>query len=180
VLQAVLLSMLGLVPVGVLPQRSPVTDEAALVFVTATPAARAACPNGGRICFHSPDHSGPLVDPRHGTIQYVARGARNAGGGFVPSDEPWRLDLLINFAPRNLRGAVILIAYDADDAQAIANRETTRLWNMTLDPFAHVAVRLTLDPNGSGFRRGHTYLLRAVQLLGSREKILAHGTVRLE
>ncbi len=172
--------------VAALPERTPIeplreTDPALLHFVTVTPAMIKRCPTPGVICIASPDHFAELIDARYGKMALVARGPRMNDGSFLDlGSRPWTLDLVMGFAPRNLRGTVVLLVYDLADEAAIRNRETVHLWTLELDPFAHLAARLVLNPQGVGFRRGHSYLLRAVQLLGSRERILAQGKVRLE
>jgi hypothetical protein len=75
-------------------------------------------------------------------------------------------------------GNTLFLFFDLEDAEALQNRQFTALFQAPLKGGSKVSARVNLSPE-EGFRAGHSYRIRIVQLLGNREIVLAEGDVSL-
>lgn len=93
---------------------------------------------------------------------------------------PWTLDVQAALPKPAVPGNALFILTDLQDPeQAAADSHTvTALYQAAIPGGARAAVRLVLHPQ-DGFRAGHTYRLRVVQILSGKEVELASGEVGL-
>jgi len=92
---------------------------------------------------------------------------------------PWTLDVSAAFVRPAAAGNAMFILRDTQDPeQALATHMVTALWQAPIPSGDGVAVRMALSGD-DGFRSGHTYQLRVVQLIDGKEVDLATGEVRL-
>jgi hypothetical protein len=75
-------------------------------------------------------------------------------------------------------GNALFLLFDLDDPEAVENRQYTALYQATLKAGNKLGARLTLNPD-EGFRAGHTYRLRIVQLINGKEILLAEADASL-
>jgi hypothetical protein len=75
-------------------------------------------------------------------------------------------------------GNALFILFDTEDAHAVENHEYTAMYQTSIRAGRTLAARLTFHPD-EGFRAGHNYRLRVVQLLGGKEVVLAEVDVGL-
>jgi hypothetical protein len=94
------------------------------------------------------------------------------------TDGNWTVDLCSTLKRAAVAGNTIFMFFDLDDPESLPNRQFTALYQANLKAQKTLAARLTLQPS-EGFRAGHTYRLRIVQLLGGKELPLAEGDVTL-
>jgi hypothetical protein len=92
---------------------------------------------------------------------------------------PWTLELAANLKKPAWSGNALFVFFDMDDPGAIENRQTTALYQATVKAGPKVAARLALSPD-EGFRVGHTYRIRVIQLIKGKEILLAEGDVALQ
>lgn len=98
----------------------------------------------------------------------------------APDDSmPWVIDVGANLRRPALAGNALFLLYDTQDPHAVAKHQVTALWQAHISGGNQVAARLTLTPD-DGFRADHTYRLRVVQLIGSKEVTLTDGMIRLQ
>jgi hypothetical protein len=90
----------------------------------------------------------------------------------------WTLEVLAALKKPALAGNAIFMLFDSDDPEALAARQFTALYQANVKAGAKVGARLVLSPE-EGFRAGHTYKLRIMQLVSGREILLAEGDVTL-
>jgi hypothetical protein len=90
----------------------------------------------------------------------------------------WSLELASTLKRPAYAGNVVFLLFDADDPEALQARQFTALYQAQVKAGSKLAARLTLSPD-EGFRAGHTYRLRVVQLISDKEILLAEGDVTL-
>jgi hypothetical protein len=90
----------------------------------------------------------------------------------------WTLDVLAALKKPALAGNAIFMLFDNDDPEALAARQFTALYQASVKAGPKLGARLQLSPE-EGFRAGHTYKLRIMQLVSGREILLAEGDVTL-
>lgn len=141
-----------------------------------------ACPIRGGLCVR-PGSPSTVIDASPATASLASGGAASASGATTPvlrrlDDGPWVLDLDANLRRAAWAGNALFLVYDAEDREAVAQREVTALHQARVAAGKSIAARLTLDAD-DGFHAEHTYLVRIVQLIDGREIVLAEGEVRL-
>lgn len=92
---------------------------------------------------------------------------------------PWTVDVSAAFRKRALAGNTLFILTDTEDAdQAAGSNTVTALFQAPIQGGDRATVRLVLHPQ-DGFRAGHTYRLRVVQLIAGKEVELTSGLIGL-
>jgi len=151
------------------------------------PAARA-CGPAGTVCFSAARGStvtsadeapeGPDGAVRVTLLSRAAQVAATARTPLGDEAAPWDVKLVAHLKRKTVKGAILILAYDRADPEGMARREVTGLWSVDTSSSGALALQLRLSPD-AGFRAGHTYLIRIVQVLGRREIVLAEGDVQL-
>jgi len=90
----------------------------------------------------------------------------------------WTVEVAATLKRPAYAGNTIFLLFDAGDPEALSARQFTGLYQATVKAGSRLAARLILSPD-EGFRAGHTYRLRVVQLIGNREILLAEGDATL-
>jgi len=148
------------------PVRGSVCLTVGARSTVAAPSAAAAALDG---------HPAAGAPPRFSRVDTAAKNSREAR---VDDSVPWTLDLSANLRHRALAGNALFLIYDAENPKAMASREVTAMWQAPIPAGDKIAARLTLSPE-DGFRPGHAYRIRVVQLVRGKEVILADGQVKL-
>lgn len=91
---------------------------------------------------------------------------------------PWTLTVGARLQKAALAGNAIFLVYDGEDPKALARREVVRAWQADVPAGQRIAARFTLSPV-DGFRAGHTYRIRIVQLVRGKEVVLGDAPVQL-
>ena len=86
--------------------------------------------------------------------------------------DTWTLEIAALLRRAALRGNAVFLLYDADDKEAIKEGQYTAMYQTSVHPGRALALRMRFHPD-EGFRAGHTYRLRVVQLIGGKEIELA-------
>jgi len=116
----------------------------------------------------------PVV-PRFSRAASVA----SSDGAPTASDKaPWTLELDANLKRPAWTGNALFLFFDMEDAEALENRQFTALYQAPIKAGPKVAARVVLAPE-DGFRAGHTYRVRIVQLINGKEIVLTEGDVSL-
>lgn len=103
----------------------------------------------------------------------------DAGRGLDPDAWPWTVQVNAAFSQKAAAGNALFILRDTEDPdQAPAAHVVTALWQETIPRGDGIVMKMLLSAD-DGFRGGHTYELRIVQLIGGKEVDLAAGLVRL-
>jgi hypothetical protein len=116
----------------------------------------------------------PNAPPRFARAPVVA----NARG---PQPEPrgaWAIDLSAALRRPALAGNTLFLFYDLEDPDAVKKQQTSALFQAIVKAGKALGAHLSLSRD-DGFHPGHTYRLRIVQLLGSKEALLAEGDFSL-
>jgi hypothetical protein len=108
----------------------------------------------------------------------VAVAPRFARASQPKPDGAWTLDLQATLKRPSWAGNLVILLYDAEDSQALEARQFTALYQASVKASKLLSARLSLS-NEEGFRAGHTYRVRIVQLINGREILLAEGDVTL-
>jgi hypothetical protein len=87
---------------------------------------------------------------------------RRAGGS------AWTIELQAVLKRVALRGNAVFLVLDADDKEALAENQSTAMYQTTIHAGRTLAARMRFHPD-EGFRAGHTYRLRVLQLVGGKE-----------
>jgi hypothetical protein len=121
-----------------------------------------------------------IVVPRFSRAASVAAsdGTQNAAATTPPDDAPWTLELTGTLKRPAWAGNALFLFFDLEDPDAIDNRQFTALYQAPLKAGPKVAARVSLSPE-DGFRPGHTYRVRVVQLIGGKEIVLGEADVSL-
>jgi hypothetical protein len=103
----------------------------------------------------------------------------SSDGAPTPAEgAPWTIELSGSLKRAAWAGNALFLFFDLEDPDALENRQFTALYQAPLKATAKVAARITLSPD-EGFRAGHTYRLRIVQLINGREIVLGEGDLSL-
>jgi hypothetical protein len=102
----------------------------------------------------------------------AAEGAGNEAG-------PWTLTLSANLKKPAWAGNALFLFFDLEDPASIENRQFTALYQANLKAGAKVAARVALS-HDEGFRAGHSYRIRVIQLINNKEVVLTEGDVSLQ
>lgn len=151
----------------------------------------AACPVKGGVCLSAgapatlpvapllaaaPGGEGLATDVPRFTRQFPASLPARSAADLVP----WTVELEARLRRPAWAGNALFVISDADDPeQAPASRTMTALYQAPIRSGERLSARLRLDPN-EGFRPGHTYALRVVQIIEGVEIELAAGEFRLQ
>jgi hypothetical protein len=121
-----------------------------------------------------------IVVPRFSRAASVAAsdGAQTAAATTPPEGSPWTLEITGTLRHPAWAGNTLFLFFDLEDAAAIENRQFTALYQAPLKAGPKVAARVSLSPE-DGFRPGHTYRVRVVQLINSKEIVLGESDVSL-
>lgn len=138
------------------------------VAVASAPVAAVATP------VSNPAKAAPVV-PRFSRAASVA----SADGAGSSSDTGnWTLELDGTLKHPAWNGNAVFLFFDLDDPEALPNRQFTALYQAPIKAGPKLAARVNLSPD-EGFRAGHTYRIRVVQLIGGKEIVLVEGDVSL-
>lgn len=97
----------------------------------------------------------------------------------TPSDAaPWTLEITGTLKRAAWAGNALFLFFDLEDPASLENRQFTALYQAPVKAGAKVAARVSLAPE-DGFRPGHTYRVRVVQLINGKEIVLAESDVSL-
>jgi hypothetical protein len=91
----------------------------------------------------------------------------------------WTLELAANLKKAALKGNALFVFFDMEDPGSVENRQYTALYQAPLKGGTKVAARVQLSPD-EGFRAGHTYRIRVIQLINNKELVLSEGDVALQ
>jgi len=116
--------------------------------------------------------SAPGKDLAVPAAQRFARATQPGGEG------AWTVDLQATLKRPSWNGNLVFLLYDAEDPEALEARQFTALYQTSVKASKLLSARLSLS-NEEGFRAGHTYRVRIVQLINGREILLAEGDVTL-
>jgi hypothetical protein len=101
------------------------------------------------------------------------------GSGGSSANAAWTLELAGTLKRPSWNGNALFVFFDLEDANAIENHEYTALYQAPLKAGKSLAARMALSPD-EGFRAGHTYRLRIVQLINNKEMLLSESDVALQ
>jgi hypothetical protein len=123
-----------------------------------------------------------IVIPRFSRAASVAAtdgAATQTASSTSPSEgTPWTLEITGTLKRPAWAGNALFLFFDLEDAASLENRQFTALYQAPVKAGARVAARVSLSPE-DGFRPGHTYRVRIVQLINSKEIVLAESDVSL-
>ena len=105
-------------------------------------------------------------------------GTQTVAATTPPEDAPWTLEVTGTLKRPAWAGNALFLFFDLEDPDAIENRQFTALYQAPLKAGPKVAARVSLSPE-DGFRPGHTYRIRIVQLINGKEIVLAESDVSL-
>lgn len=117
----------------------------------------------------------PLV-PRFARAEAMAS-ADGAGG--ASANAPWSVEVAGALKRPAWNGNALFIFFDLEDPNSIDNHEYTALYQTPLKAGKNLAARVALSPE-EGFRAGHTYRLRVVQLINNKEMLLTETDLALQ
>jgi hypothetical protein len=96
-----------------------------------------------------------------------------------PSEgSPWTIEVTGTLKRASWAGNALFLFFDLEDAASLDNRQFTALYQAPVKASPKIAARVSLAPE-DGFRPGHTYRLRIVQLINGKEIVLAESDVSL-
>jgi hypothetical protein len=104
--------------------------------------------------------------------------AQAAGGKPSVANGPWTIEVQATLKRAAVAGNALFILFDNEDPQALENHEYTAMYQTSIHAGRSLAARLSFQPD-EGFRAGHTYRLRVVQLLGGKEVLLTEADLSL-
>lgn len=121
-----------------------------------------------------------IVVPRFSRAASVASsdGTQTASATTPSENAPWTLELSGTLKHPAWAGNALFLFFDLEDPDAIANRQFTALYQAPLRAGPRLAARVVLSPE-DGFRPGHSYRVRVVQLINGKEIVLAESDVAL-
>ena len=121
-----------------------------------------------------------IVVPRFSRAASVAAsdGTQTAAATTPADDAPWTLDLTGTLKRSAYAGNTLFLFFDLEDPEAIENRQFTALYQAPLKAGPKVAAKVSLSPE-DGFRPGHTYRIRIIQLISGKEIVLGESDVSL-
>ena len=180
-------------PGDLLPRTTEDIAASEPLVVLDAPAEGKACVKPGSLCFTAgarttiavesqvaaaPTENGKPASapaPRFARVSSLAAREGSAPGG---NEGPWTVDFTSTLKRPSWAGNALFMLFDLDDPEALPNRQFTALYQQSLKAQKTLAAKLSLTPD-EGFRAGHTYRLRIVQLVGGKEIVLAEGDVTL-
>jgi phage terminase large subunit-like protein len=197
----VLVALAGTAAAGPGDLLDPTRGDAAAPLTILDPALATPCPQKPGICIVAGARStisvasaalaaaaGPadkqskaaIVVPRFSRAASVASsdGTQNAAATTPSEDAPWTLELTGTFKRPAWAGNALFLFFDLEDPDSIENRQFTALYQAPLKAGPKVAARVSLSPE-DGFRPGHTYRVRIVQLISGKEIVLGESDVSL-
>jgi hypothetical protein len=121
-----------------------------------------------------------IVIPRFSRAASVAAsdGTQNASATTPSDSAPWTLEITGTLKRPAWAGNALFLFFDLEDPASLENRQFTALYQAPVKAGAKVAARVSLAPE-DGFRPGHTYRVRVVQLINGKEIVLAESDVSL-
>jgi hypothetical protein len=123
-----------------------------------------------------------IVIPRFSRAASVAAtdgSATQTASATTPSEgSPWTLEITGTLKRPAWAGNALFLFFDLEDAASLENRQFTALYQAPVKAGPKVAARVSLSPE-DGFRPGHTYRVRVVQLINGKEIVLAESDVSL-
>lgn len=120
-----------------------------------------------------------IVVPRFSRAASVAAGDGAATQNASASEgRPWTLEVTGMLRRPAWGGNALFVFFDLDDPESLENRQFTALYQAPVKAGPKVAARVSLAPE-DGFRPGHTYRVRIVQLINGKEVVLAETDVSL-
>ncbi|HEX9102915.1 MAG TPA: hypothetical protein VF997_11965 [Polyangia bacterium] len=121
-----------------------------------------------------------IVVPRFSRAASFAAsdGTQTAAAMTPPDDAPWTLELTGTLKRPAWGGNALFLFFDLEDPDSIENRQFTALYQAPLKAGPKLAARVALSPE-DGFRPGHTYRIRVVQLIAGKEIVLGETDVSL-
>ncbi len=146
---------------------------------------RQICPRVGAVCLFGSGGgtvAGVDVDPTVGIVTTLARGTQVAAIGqaaALPLADAWNVDLIARFRMHTGMDPIVVAVMDYGDPDGMAKREATAVWTIDSPPVKDLGLRLVLSAD-DGFQSRHTYLVRVVEGVGAKEKVLAEGNFLLE
>ena len=175
------------------------TEEAPLTILD--PATATPCPQKPGLCINAGARStitvasapvaaaaGPadkqskaaIVVPRFSRAASVAAsdGTQTAAATTPSENDPWTLEISGTLKRAAWAGNALFLFFDLEDANAIENRQFTALFQAPLKAGPKLGARVVLSPE-DGFRPGHTYRVRVVQLINGKEIVLGESDVSL-
>ena len=121
-----------------------------------------------------------IVVPRFSRAASVAAsdGTQTAAAVTPPENAAWTLALSGTLKHPAWAGNALFLFFDLEDPDSIENRQFTALYQAPLKAGPKLAARLVLSPE-DGFRPGHSYRIRVVQLINAKEIVLGETDVSL-
>ena len=121
-----------------------------------------------------------IVVPRFSRAASVAAsdGTTNASATTPSENAPWTLELSGTLKRPAWAGNALFIFFDLEDPESIENRQFTALYQAPLKAGPKLGARVSLSPE-DGFRPGHSYRIRVVQLINGKEIVLGESDVSL-
>ncbi len=121
-----------------------------------------------------------IVVPRFSRAASIAAsdGTQTAAATTPPENAPWTLEVTGTLKRPAWAGNALFIFFDLEDPDAVENRQFTALYQALVKAGPKLAARVALSPE-DGFRPGHTYRIRIVQLISGKEIILGESDVSL-
>ena len=105
---------------------------------------------------------------------------RELPGRTITDEVPWTVDINASLRRQAWAGNAVFVITDAEDpAQSVASRVVTAVYQAPVSAGDRIAARLRLSPD-EGFRPGHTYRVRIVQIIENGEFELAAGDLHLQ
>jgi hypothetical protein len=120
-----------------------------------------------------PGKAAPVV-PRFQRAAQVAPDGRSSS----TDGAPWTLELSANLKRPAWAGNALFLFFDMEDHDAIQNKQTTAFYQAAIKAGPKVSARVSLSPE-EGFRAGHSYRVRVVQLISGKEILLTEGDLSL-
>jgi hypothetical protein len=120
----------------------------------------------------------PPPVPRFSRAASVASSAAASDAASSTGNAPWTLEIGGTLKHAAWAGNALFLFFDLEDPEAVDNRQFTALYQAALRAGARLATRFSLSPE-EGFRPGHTYRLRIVQLINGREVVLGETDLSL-
>ncbi len=146
-----------------------VAGSRATISVASAPVAAAAGPADKQ-------SKSAIIVPRFSRASSIA-----ATDGSQPAPDEhasWTLEVTGTLKRPAWSGNALFLFFDLEDPEAIENRQFTALYQAPVKAGAKVAARVSLSPE-DGFRAGHTYRIRVVQLINGKEIVLGESDVSL-
>jgi phage terminase large subunit-like protein len=119
-----------------------------------------------------------IVVPRFSRAASVAASEGSQTATTPADDAPWTLEVTGTLKRAAWAGNALFLFFDLEDPESIENRQFTALFQAPVKAGPKLAARVSLSPE-DGFRPGHTYRVRIVQLINGKEIVLGESDVSL-